>query len=65
MNASMNFISKDSCEVNTIRYDDVNTLNRFKWTTHKDTLFIYRLKDTLQEKIISIRNDELDLKPIR
>ena len=61
-NAAMNFISKDSCEINTIRYDDVHILVKYKWAIHGDTLSIFRPKDTLQEKIISISNDELYLK---
>ena len=53
------FFSKDSCEMDRMRYDDVWKKEKYKWSGTIDTLSIYRIKDTFTVKVIKLTNSEL------
>ncbi len=60
----INFISKDSCEIRSMAFNDSYVNTKYKWVINKDTFSTYRKNDTLRMKIIDYSNSQLIFKPI-
>ena len=62
--STLNYISKDTCEMRIVSSDDSYVSRQFRWEIKNDILLVYKKNDTTRVKVLKYSSDELVFKRI-